>query len=103
MGAYLCLTRQLFGRDARIECAIRPLVGRAGLWSLICVAGQSGRQPTAIRAQGLFYGWQAAREVFDAVVDALVGQGYHQQSEPGIWQLHVQGELRKLSAPEGRR
>lgn len=98
MSSYLCLTRELLGLDARIECAVRPMVGRPGLWSLICVAGQSGRQPTAIKSQGPFYGWRAAQQVLDAVASALVGQGYRKRQEPLIWQLHVQGEVRKLSS-----
>ncbi len=56
MSRTLCLTRQCLGLVTRIECVILPLAGDNGLWTLICAAGISGTQPSAIRAQGPFHG-----------------------------------------------
>ena len=52
MSRSLCLTRQCLGLAMRIECVIKPLAGDNGRWTLLCAAGMSGAQPSAIKAQG---------------------------------------------------
>ncbi|MGP0171732.1 PA4575 family protein [Pseudomonas sp. NCHU5208] len=98
----LCLTRQCLGLVTRIECSIRPLAGESGRWTLICAAGMSAAQPSAIKAQGPFYGPQAAEEVLAAIVESLAVQGYEQCDELPIWSLHIQAELRRLNDAQRR-
>jgi len=93
----LCLTRQCLGLTTRIECEIRPLAGQRGLWMLLCAAGMSGAQPSAIKAQGPFHGPLAAEEVLDSIAECLLVQGYQACTEPMIWRLHLQAELRRLN------
>ncbi|VXD04979.1 conserved hypothetical protein [Pseudomonas sp. 8Z] len=98
----LCLTRDCLGLVTRIECVIKPLAGDRGLWTLICAAGMAGSQPTAIKAQGPFFGPHAAEEVLAAIVQSLAQQGYGECSEPPIWSLHQQAELRRLNDSQRR-
>ncbi|UTH32865.1 hypothetical protein [Ectopseudomonas hydrolytica] len=93
----LCLTRQCLGLVTRIECMIRPLAGDNGRWTLLCAAGMSGAQPSAIRAQGPFYGPHAAEGVLAAIAESLLQQGYAECCEPPIWHLHLQAELRRVN------
>ncbi|QRY81415.1 hypothetical protein JVX91_10035 [Pseudomonas sp. PDNC002] len=99
----LCLIRPCLGLTTRIECVIRPLAGENGLWTLLCAAGMSGAQPTAIKAQGPFCGPFVAEGVLDAICDCLAQQGYVEAPDPPIWQLHLQGELRRLNGERSRR
>lgn len=98
----LCLTRQCLGLVTRIECVVRPLAGEKGLWTLICAAGMSGAQPSAIKAQGPFYGPCVAEEVLVAIAESLARQGYAECPEPLIWSLHLQAELRRLNGERHR-
>ncbi|WP_447589192.1 PA4575 family protein [Aquipseudomonas campi] len=98
MSRSLCLTRQCLGLTTRIECLIRPLAGDRGLWTLLCAAGMSGAQPSAVKAQGPFYGPLQAETVLDAIADSLSTQGYLACAEPAIWSLHLHAELRRLNA-----
>ncbi len=98
----LCLTRQCLGLDTRIECVIRPLAGENGLWTLLCAAGMAGAQPSAIKAQGPFYGPLVAESVLSAIAENLALLGYVEASDPSIWCLHMQAELRRLNAERGR-
>lgn len=102
----LCLTRQCLGLVTRIECVIRPLAGENGLWTLLCAAGMSGAQPSAIKAQGPFYGPFVAEGVLASIAESLAQQGYAECLEPPIWRLHLQAELRRLNGercrPTGR-
>jgi len=98
----LCLIRPCLGLTTRIECAIRPLAGENGLWTLLCAAGMAGAQPTAIKAQGPFFGPFVAEGVLDAISDCLAQQGYVEASDPPIWQLHLQAELRRLNGERCR-
>lgn len=93
----LCLTRQCLGLTTRIECVIRPLAGERGLWTLLCAAGMSGNQPSAIKAQGPFHGPFVAESVLDSIAQCLAVQGYVECTEPQIWRLHLQAELRRLN------
>lgn len=93
----LCLTRQCLGLTTRIECVIRPLAGERGLWTLLCAAGMSGTQPSAIKAQGPFHGPFVAEAVLDSIAQCLAVQGYVECNEPPIWRLHLQAELRRLN------
>ncbi|QKE64513.1 hypothetical protein HNE05_14550 [Aquipseudomonas campi] len=93
----LCLTRQWLGLTTRIECVIRPLAGERGLWTLLCAAGMSGAQPSAIKAQGPFHGPFVAEAVLDSIAQCLAVQGYVECTEPHIWRLHLQAELRRLN------
>lgn len=93
----LCLTRQCLGLVTRIECVIRPLEGANGLWTLLCAAGMSAAQPSAIKAQGPFYGPFVAEVILESIADSLIRQGYEPCSEPLIWRLHLQAELRRLN------
>lgn len=97
----LCLNRQCLGLVTRIECAIRPLAGGNGLWTLLCAAGWPDGQPTAIKVQGPFHGPAMAESVLQAIADNLVGQGYRESDDPSIWQLHMQAELRRVNANQG--
>ncbi|WP_043308934.1 hypothetical protein [Pseudomonas sp. ML96] len=99
----LCLTRQCLGLITRIECEIRPLAGERGLWTLLCAAGMSGAQPSAIKAQGPFHGPFVAEAVLDSIAQCLAVQGYEPCVEPMIWRLHLQAELRKLNGEHSRR
>jgi len=98
----LCLTRQCLGLVTRIECVIRPLAGGNGLWTLLCAAGMSGAQPSAIKAQGPFHGPLVAEAVLAAIADNLAAQGYSECSELPIWCLHLQAELRRLNGERCR-
>ena len=93
----LSLTRQCLGLVTRIECVIRPLAGEKGLWTLLCAAGMSGSQPSAIKAQGPFHGPLVAEGVLQAIADCLAQQGYIEAVDPPIWRLHLQAELRRLN------
>ena len=81
----------------RIECVIRPLNGENGLWTLLCAAGVSGAQPSAIKVQGPFHGPFVAEGVLDSIAECLAVQGYAVCEEPQIWRLHMQSELRKMN------
>jgi hypothetical protein len=85
------------GLDTRIECVVLPLAGENGLWTLICAAGISGEQPSAIKAQGPFYGPVVAEGVLAGIAESLATQGYDECHELPIWRLHVQAELRRLN------
>lgn len=98
----LCLSRQCLGLVTRIECAIWPVAGANGLWTLLCAAGIDGSQPTAIRVQGPFRGVRAAESVLDAIASNLQQQGYCDADSPSIWQLHMRAELRKVNANQAR-
>ena len=93
----LCLTRQCLGLTTRIECEIRPLAGQQGLWTLLCAAGMSAAQPSAIKAQGPFHGPLVAEEILASIARCLADQGYAPCAEPLIWRLHLQAELRRLN------
>lgn len=98
----LCLTRQCLGLVTRIECEIRPLACGNGLWTLLCAAGMSGAQPSAIKAQGPFHGPLVAESVLASIGENLAEQGYVECFEVPIWRLHLQGELRRLNGERGR-
>ncbi|AMO74505.1 hypothetical protein SAMN05216577_10368 [Pseudomonas citronellolis] len=98
----LCLIRPCLGLTTRIECVIRPLAGENGLWTLLCAAGMAGAQPTAIKAQGPFYGPFVAEGVLDAIADCLAQQGYVPADDLPIWQLHLQAELRRINGERVR-
>lgn len=98
MARHLCLTRACLGLETRIECAIRPLAGERGLWTLLCVAGMARSQPSAIRPQGPFHGPLAAEAVLRAIAENLRALGYVDAPDPPIWRLHMQAELRRLNA-----
>lgn len=93
----LCLIRQCLGLVTRIECVVLPLAGEKGLWTLICVAGMSGAQPSAIKAQGPFCGPFVAEGVLAGIAESLCVQGYSECHELPIWRLHMQAELRRLN------
>ena len=51
------------------------------------------------------HGYAAAlthETVLQAIADNLVGQGYRESDDPSIWQLHMQAELRRGNANQGR-
>ncbi|MCQ4299887.1 hypothetical protein NAV11_08175 [Pseudomonas songnenensis] len=98
----LCLNRQCLGLVTRIECAIRPLAGGNGLWTLLCAAGLADGQPTAIKVQGPFHGPAMAESVLASIADNLMGQGYCESDDPSIWQVHMQAELRRVNANQAR-
>lgn len=98
----LCLTRQCLGLTTRIECLIRPLAGERGLWTLLCAAGMSGAQPSAIKAQGPFHGRFEAESVLDSIAQCLAVQGYEACTDEPIWRLHLQAELRRLNGEHYR-
>lgn len=101
MPRHLCLIRLSPGIVTRVECAIRPLAGEQGLWTLLCAAGLDSAQPSAIKAQGPFHGAAEAAAVLDEVVASLEQQGYRCVDGPAIWSLHLQGELRRQNAGRG--
>jgi hypothetical protein len=98
----LCLTRQCLGLITRIECAIRPLSGDNGMWTLLFAAGMAGEQPSAIKTQGPFDGEPAAESVLCAIAESLSMHGYQQAPDVPIWSLHLQGELRRLNGERSR-
>ena len=98
----LCLSRQCLGLVTRIECAIFPVAGANGLWTVLCAAGLDGSQPTAIKVQGPFRGLKSAESVLDAIAGNLQQQGYGDAQSPAIWQLHMRAELRKVNADQAR-
>lgn len=97
MSPALCLTRHCLGVDVRIECAVLPLAGDRGLWTLIWAAGLAAEQPSAIKAQGPFHGPLEAQRVLDEVAEQLAAQGYGADDDPPIWYLHARAELRRLN------
>lgn len=97
MSRSLCLTRQCLGLVTRIECVVKPLAGDNGRWTLLCAAGMSGAQPSAIKAQGPFFGPCAAEKALSAIADSLALQGYVGCTEPPIWHLHLLAELRRVN------
>lgn len=101
MSRHFCLTRRSPGIVTRIECAIRPLAGGQGLWTLLCAAGLNAAQPSAVKAQGPFHGPAEAEGVLAEIVDNLHAQGYRTVAEPPIWCLHLQAELRRQNAGRG--
>lgn len=94
----LILIRHCSGICTRIECEIRPLAGERGLWVMLCAAGMSNEQPSAVKAQGPFHGPCVAEGLLEAVAKSLELQGYVPCDEPPIWCLHLQAELRRLNA-----
>ena len=54
------------------------------------------------QVQGPFHGPAMAESVLQAIADNLVGQGYRESDDPSIWQLHMQAELRRVNANQGR-
>jgi hypothetical protein len=86
----------------RIECAIRPLSGDNGMWTLLFAAGVTGGQPSAIKTQGPFHGALAAESVMIAITESLTLQGYEVLDEMPTWSLHLQGELRRLNGDASR-
>jgi len=97
MARDLCLIRHFMGIVTRIECEVRPLADGRGLWTLLCAAGMSTAQPSAIKAQGPFHGPLVAEEILDSIARCLADQGYAPCAEPPIWRLHLQAELRRLN------
>lgn len=95
MSRNLCLTRQCLGLVTRIECAIKPLAGDTGMWTLLFAAGMAGEQPSAIKAQGPFHGPFVAESILDTIVESLTLHGYELADDPQIWCLHLQAQLRK--------
>lgn len=93
----LILIRNCSGISTRIECEIRPLAGERGQWTLLCAAGMSGGQPSAIKAQGPFHGPCVVEGLLASVAASLAVQGYVVADEPPIWRLHLQAELRRLN------
>ncbi len=98
----LCLTRQCLGLVTRIECVVLPLASGNGLWTLICAAGISGEQPSAVKAQGPFCGPAVAEGVLAGIAESLATQGYLPCSELPIWRLHMQAELRRANGTHSR-
>jgi hypothetical protein len=101
MSRSLNLTRHCLGLDTRIECVVLPLAGNNGLWALICAAGMSAAQPSAIKAQGPFHGAFAAESILTDIAENLRGMGYEPCTDVPIWRLHIQAELRRLNAERG--
>ncbi len=101
MSRHLNLTRHCLGLDTRIECVVLPLAGNNGLWTLICAAGMSGAQPSAMKAQGPFHGAFAAEDILAEIAENLCGMGYEPCTDVPIWRLHIQAELRRLNAERG--
>ncbi|EJL99559.1 MULTISPECIES: hypothetical protein [Pseudomonas] len=97
MSRNLCLTRQCLGLVTRIECAIRPLAGDTGMWTLLFAAGMAGEQPSAIKAQGPFRGPVVAESILDTIVESLTLHGYELADDPQIWCLHLQAQLREIN------
>ncbi|KIK88943.1 hypothetical protein FCH79_26790 [Pseudomonas koreensis] len=102
MSRNLCLTRQCLGLVTRIECAIKPLAGDNGMWTLLFAAGMAGEQPSAIKAQGPFHGPVAAESILDTIVESLTMHGYELANDPQIWSLHLQAQLRQINGGRGR-
>ena len=102
MSRNLCLTRQCLGLVTRIECAIKPLAGDNGMWTLLFAAGMAGEQPSAIKAQGPFHGSVAAESILDTIVESLTMHGYELADDPQIWSLHLQAQLRQINGGRGR-
>ncbi|MGE6792602.1 hypothetical protein ACQKFS_11305 [Pseudomonas guineae] len=101
MSRSLNLTRHCLGLDTRIECVVLPLAGDNGLWVLICAAGMSGAQPSAVKAQGPFHGPFVAEGILTDIAENLLGMGYEPCTDVPIWRLHIQAELRRLNAARG--
>lgn len=101
MSRHFCLTRRSPGVVTRIECAIHPLAGGQGLWTLLCAAGLNAAQPSAVKAQGPFHGLAEVETVLREIIDNLHSQGYRSVDEPSIWCLHMQAELRRQNAGRG--
>ncbi|WP_433768914.1 hypothetical protein [Pseudomonas putida] len=97
MSRNLCLTRQCLGLVTRIECAIKPLAGDTGMWTLLFAAGMAGEQPSAIKAQGPFHGPFVAESILDTIVESLTLHGYELADDPQIWCLHLQAQLREIN------
>lgn len=102
MSRNLCLTRQCLGLVTRIECAIRPLAGDTGMWTLLFAAGMAGEQPSAIKAQGPFHGPFVAESILDTIVESLTLHGYELADDPQIWSLHLQAQLREINGGRSR-
>ncbi|MCO7628074.1 hypothetical protein NJC08_16750 [Pseudomonas fluorescens] len=102
MSRNLCLTRQCLGLVTRIECAVKPLAGDNGMWTLLFAAGMAGEQPSAIKAQGPFHGPVAAESILDTIVESLIMHGYELADDPQIWSLHLQAQLRQINGGRGR-
>jgi hypothetical protein len=102
MSRNLCLTRQCLGLVTRIECAVKPLAGDNGMWTLLFAAGMAGEQPSAIKAQGPFHGPVAAESILDTLVESLTMHGYELADDPQIWSLHLQAQLRQINGGRGR-
>ena len=102
MSRNLCLTRQCLGLVTRIECAIKPLAGDNGMWTLLFAAGMAGEQPSAIKTQGPFHGPVAAESILDTIVESLTMHGYELANDPQIWSLHLQAQLRQINGGRGR-
>ncbi len=98
----LCLTRQCFGLATRIECAIRPLAGDNGLWTLLFAAGITGEQPSTVKSEGPFAGPVVAQDMMESIVDNLTLHGYELARDPQIWCLHLQAHLRRLNGRHDR-
>jgi hypothetical protein len=98
MSPSLCLVRECLGVVTRIECAVRPLSGEQGLWTVLCVAGMDAMQPTLITAQGPFCGPCAAQKVLVGIADSLHAQGYRVAADVPIWCLPMQAKMRRLNA-----
>lgn len=101
MSHQLCLVRRSPGVVTRIECMLHPLAGGQGLWMLFCAAGLDGAQPSAVRAQGPFYGASEAQAVLGEIVGNLLAQGYGAVDELPIWTLHLRAELRRQNTGRG--
>lgn len=101
MSRSLCLTRICLGVVTRIECEVRPLAGEQGLWTLLCAAGMAAAQPSMINAQGPFCGPCVAEEVLAGIAANLLAQGYQPCTQPPIWRLHLQAQLRRLNRQRG--
>ena len=101
MSRSLCLTRHCLGMITRIECEVRPLAGEQGLWTLLCAAGMAAGQPSMIKAQGPFCGPCVAEQILDGIAENLLSQGYQPCTEPPLWRLHMQAQLRRLNQERG--
>ena len=97
MARNLILIRDCVGLRTRIECEIRPLADGSGLWTLLCAAGMDAAQPSAIKAQGPFHGACVAEGLLDSISKSLALQGSGPSTEPPIWCLHLQAEMRRLN------
>jgi hypothetical protein len=102
MSRNLCLTRHCLGLVTRIECAIKPLAGDNGMWTLLFAAGMAGEQPSAIKAQGPFHGPVAAESIIVTKGESLTLHGYELADDPQIWSLHLQAQLRQINGGRSR-